>query len=225
MLKHESLHGSLVETLETRVLMSATAKVFDPAVAEDRLVVRADLLKFRADLASSSAVLLADTTAIRANDAGQKATLAPLFLQLHTDVRTMTTTLREDRLNESAATLGDESTIAKALEQALVDRKNPTAEAADQAALHTDRLQLQTDFIAGLNARIATRQADETTIFNDVNTIITTVQSDTTASPALVTAVNKFATDRTARLTTIDADLAAILAARTQLSADLTAEA
>ena len=220
-----SQNESLVELLETRTLMSAAGKVFDTAVAEDRLAVRADLLKFRADLASSSATLLTDTTAIRSNDAGQQATLAPLFTQLHTDVKTMTTTLREDRLNESAATLDDESVIAKALEQALVDRKNPTAEAADQAALHTDRVQLQTDFIAGLDSRIATRQADETTIFSDVGVILSTVQSDTSASPALVTAVDKFTTDRTARLTTIDADLQLLIAARTTLSADLAAEA
>jgi hypothetical protein len=210
-----------LEVLETRTLMSATGAVFDPTVAVDRLEVRADLLKFRADLASSSAAMLADMTAIRANSPGALSTLTPLITKYRTDQKTMNTALRSDLLNESIATVTDELAILKVRLQKLHDRGNDTALAADNTQLQADRVQLQTDLIAGLNSRIATRQADETAIFNDVTAIVTAVQSDTAASPALVTAVEKLAADKTARLNTVNADLATLLAARTKLATDL----
>lgn len=215
-----------IDPLESRALLSASAtgSLFDSTVVADRLVVRADLLKFEADLDASSAQLIVDTAVVKANDAGMAATLNPLFKQLRTDVKTMSTALRVDRLNESAATLTDEAAIDKVLVQEIVDRKNPTAESADKAQLLTDRVQLQTDMIAGLDTRIATRQADEATIFNDVNAIAAAVQSDANASPALVAAINKFTTDRTDRLTTILGDLQNLVTARTALATALAAE-
>ncbi len=214
---------SMIENLESRLLLSSSSIVFNPTVKADRLVVRADLLKFRSDIFLTQAKLLVDTQAIKHNVAKGDTSLVAPFAQLHSDVKAMRLTLREDRLAESAAALADESQIKLDQLQILKDRHDATAEAADHAKLVSDRIKLQNDLVAGLDARIATRQAQLPVISADVDGIVTAANNDPNASAALKSAATAFGDDRTARLATLTADLQAIEAARTQLVADMTA--
>ena len=122
---------AFIESLESRTLLSASSLVFNPTLKADRLVVRADLLKFRSDIFANEAKLLVDLNTIKKNVAKGDTSLDASFAQLHADVKTMHTALRADRLAESAAALADESVIKLDLLQILKDRHNATAETAD----------------------------------------------------------------------------------------------
>jgi len=213
----------MIENLESRLLLSSSSIVFNPTVKADRLVVRADLLKFRSDIFFTQAKLLVDTQAIKHNVAKGDTSLVAPFAQLHSDVKAMRLALQKDRLAESAAALADESQIKLDHLQILKDRNDATAEAADHAKLVSDRIKLQNDLVAGLDARIATRQAQLPVISADVDAIVTAANNDPNASAALKAAATAFGDDRTSRLATLTADLQAIEAARTQLVADMTA--
>ena len=216
----------MIEGLESRVFLSAAPTaplLFNAAVKADRLAVKAALLKFRSDIFACDAKLLRDTTAIKKNLVKGDTSLDASFLQLHNDVKAMRSALRVDRLTESAAALADESAIKLDIRQIIKDRGNVTAEAADHTKLLADRIQLQNDLIAGLDSRVATRQAAEATLSTDVDAIVTAANADPNASAALKTAAQAFATDKTTCNAMFAADLAAIAAARTQLVADLTA--
>jgi hypothetical protein len=216
----------MIEGLESRVFLSATPAapmLFNPRVRADRLAVRAALLKFRSDIFACDAKLLRDTTALKRNIAKGDTSLDASLAQLHTDVQAMRTALRVDRLTEAANALADESAIKLDIRQIIKDRGNVTALPADRAKLMADRIKLQNDLIAGLDSRVATRQAAQTTLSNDVSAIVTAANADPNASAALKTAAQTFSTDKTTCNTTLAADLAGIAAARTQLVADLTA--
>lgn len=216
---------AMVESLESRTLLSVTPAplLFNATVRADRLAVRVDLLKFELNILQCELKLSNDTRAIHKNVAKGDTSLVAPFQQLHTDVKTMQTALRIDRLNEAANALADESVIKHDIVQIIKDKGNATAEAADHAKLLGDRIHLQNDLIAGLDSRIATRTADETTISNDAQAIVTAANNDPNASAALKAAATKFGTDRVTCLTTLTTDLQAIAAARTKLVADLTA--
>jgi hypothetical protein len=132
-------------------------------------------------------------------------------------------TLDLDKLTESAAVLNDESVIDTELVKYAQDSGNEAARTADRIQLRKDHIQLQTDEIAGLNARLTTRETEQTALTNDLNAITTALGSDTNASAVLKTAVSTFVTDRTSSLVLFETDLKAVVAARTQLAADLTA--
>jgi hypothetical protein len=210
-----------LESLESRSLMSASP--FSTTVEIDRLDVRAALLKFRYDAVTSTATLIADCSALQAADLKNDALLAPLFTALHKEVKAMRHTLDIDRLDESAAVLKDESVIDSELAQYVSDEGNEAARTADRLQLKKDRIQLQDDEIAGLNARLATRESEQTALTADLNSITATLGTDTGASAALQAAVNTFVTDRAASLGTFETDLQSIITARTKLVTDLTA--
>ena len=211
----------LFESLESRSLMSASA--FSAQVTIDQLNIRAALLKFRSDAVASTATLLADCSALQAADLKGDATLAPLFKAFRKEVKSMRHTLDIDRLNESSAVLKDESVVDAELAQYAADSGNPTARAADRQQLRKDRIQLQDDEIAGLNARLATRQAEQTALTADLNAITAAIGTDKNAGAALQSAVNTFVSDRSAALAEFQTDLSAIITARTKLVADLNA--
>lgn len=215
---------SFIEVMESRVLMSAAPTLFSTAVRADRMVIRADLLKFQSDLLLSDAKLLVDEHAIKHNLAKGDTSLVAPFATLHTDAKAMNLALREERLTESANALADESTIRLDIVQILKDRHNSSAETADHAKLLADRITLQNALVAGLDARIATRTADEATISADTAAIVTAANNDPAATSGLQTAVATFSTDRISRLNTITTDLQTIQTARTNLVNDLTAE-
>jgi hypothetical protein len=210
-----------LETLESRAMLSATA--FNTQVLQDRLAVDSALLKFKSDTVSITIALVNDSGALQAADLKQDTTLAPLFKQLHKDVKTMRSGLKSDLLNESSAVLKDESVVVAELAKYVSDNGNETARKADRVQLRKDRIQLQNDEIAGLNARLTTRQTYQTKLTDDLNAITTALGTDTGASQALQTAVNQFTTDRTSSLTTLQSDLTGIINARTKLAADLAA--
>jgi hypothetical protein len=221
-----STTSSLLEALEPRTLFSggsAETLALNATVRADRLQVRVDLLKFRLDGLSDFITMQADRRKLNADHLAKDATLAPLYKTFNIDITHMRATLLGDRLNEATAVLKDELKIVTDLKHKLADKGNPTAEAEDVATLHADRIQLQTDMIAGLDARIATRQAAYTTLFNDTQAISAAIPGDTTASPTLVVDAQKWVTDENAHLSTMLADLQKIEADRTQLVADLTA--
>jgi hypothetical protein len=210
-----------IESLENRTLMSSTA--VSSQVTMDRLQIREDLLQFRTDIVAGELTMISDVKALKADDVGQDATLVPLFKTLHSDVKTMQAALLTERLGEKANVLADESAIVTEQIKFIEDKGNPTARAADRAQLLSEHIELQNDEIAGLDARIATRTADETTITNDLNAIATAVDSDSGASAQVMADVNKFTTDRAALLTTLTADLNKIATDRAQLVTDLIA--
>ncbi len=213
----------LVEVMESRLLMSAAPSVFNTAVKADRLVVRAELLKFKSDVLLSQAQLERDLLSIRKNVAAGDTSLIAPFATLKSDNKALGLTLRIDRLNEAANALADESVIKRDIAQILKDKGNTTAVDADRAKLRTDRITLQNDLIAGLDTRIAARQSYETTIANDTQAIVTAANNDPNASAALKAVASNFATDRNTRLTTLTNDLQNVQTARTQLVNDLTA--
>jgi hypothetical protein len=203
--------------------LSATP-VFNFAVTADRLVARADLLHFESDILANDAKLLIDIQNIKKNVAKGDTSLKAPFAQLHADVGKMSTTLKEDRLTEAANALADESAIDLAYVQILKNKGNAAAEAADHTALRNDRIKLQNDLIAGLDSRIATREADEATISADTQAIVTAADNDPGATIGLKAAAATFAGDRVACINTLTADLQTISAARATLVAALTAE-
>jgi hypothetical protein len=212
-----------IEAIESRLLMSAAPTLFDATVKADRLVVRADLLKFRIDLLTADAKLSADLQAVKHSVPTGDTSLVGPFATLHAEVKAMSLTLQEDRLTESANALSAEATVKLDLVQILKDKHNATAEAADHAKLLTDRVAVQTALINGLDARIATRTADEATISADTAAIVTAASSDPAATVAMQAAVSTFATDRVAKLNQLTADLQTLETARTNLSDALTA--
>lgn len=214
----------VIEAIESRLLMSAVPTLFSATVKADRLIVRADLLKFESDILAFDAKMAVDIQAIKHNLPKGDTSLAAPFATLHADQQAMNLALREDRLTESANALADESTIKLDIVQILKDKKNATAEAADHAKLLNDRIALQTALIDGLDARIATRTADEGTISADTAAIVTAADNDPNATSALQTAVSTFAADRVTKLDTLTADLQTIETARTNLSNALAAE-
>ena len=210
-----------LETMEARRLMSVTA--VNATILTDRLQTRVDLLKFKVDAISCALVMHADGKALKADGVGTDETLAPLFATLKVDVKAMRTQLAADRLNQRLAVLKDQVAIVKDLLKIRADLGNPTAVTADRAQLLADRIQLQTDEIAGLNARLATRQAAHDKIFADVQAISDAVASDAGASEQLKTDVQKFVTDGTNCLNVLETDLQTLVADRTKLASDLTA--
>ncbi len=216
-------YQQFVEGLESRQFLSVTP-IFNATVAADRLVVRADLLHFESDIFANDAKLLIDTQNIKKNVAKGDTSLKAPFAQLHADARHMRLTLKEDRLTEAANALGDESVIKLDLVQILKDKGNVTAEAADHTKLLTDRVKLQNDLIAGLDARIATRQTDEATISADTQAIVTAADNDVQATDGLKAAAATFAADRVTCIETLTTDLQTIASAHTTLAAALAAE-
>jgi hypothetical protein len=215
-------HPRFVEGLESRQLLSA-AHVFNATVTADRLIVHANLQKFKNDINVQGARLSSDQKHIRARLAKGDTSLSASFATLHTDAANMRRALLADRLTESANALADESTIKLDLLQILKDKGNASALATDHTKLVNDRVKLQNDLTAGLDARIATRQADEGTISTDSQAIVTAANSDPAATAGLNVAVAIFARDRVNTLNILSADLQAIETARNNLANALTA--
>ncbi len=89
--------------------------------------------------------------------------------------------------------------------------------------LRDDHIKMQQDEIAGLNARLTTRQDEYTKIMADLNAIGTAAQSDPNASDQMKTDIQTFVTDGTNALNTMATDIQKLITDRTQLVNDLTA--
>jgi hypothetical protein len=182
-----------------------------------------DLLKFKSDALANFTKMLADVKAIKADHVKDATTILPLIAKFRADEEAMCSQLKIDRLSERQNALMDESAIVGELKKIAQDRLNATAEAAEHVQLRADRIQLQTDLIAGLNSRLATRQAGFTTLTADMAQIVTAVLVDPNASPQLVSDIEMAVNDKTNCLNTMMADIQTLIADRTKLAADLTA--
>ena len=151
--------------------MSAT--LFSTAVAADRLHIRQDFIQLRTDLCADANALCSDNAALRANHVHQNTTLQPLVAKLRSDVRGFRLTLLGDRLTEAGNVIKDELVIVGELKQMLHDKHNPTALAADKLVLKADRVQCQTNMVAGLTQRLTDRQAETAAILADTQAILT----------------------------------------------------
>lgn len=212
-----------VEGLESRLFLSAS-HVFNATVLADRLEVRGDLIKFKLDLFGEALRFKSDLRAVaKATPAGDTSLDASLAT-LKSDGKSLSSALKSERQVEAINVLRDEAAVKLDYRQILKDKGNATALAADRAKLLADRVQLQNDAIAGLDARIATRTAAESTISADTGAIVTAAAADPQKTAALTTAVDQFAVDRNAALTRLTNDLATITSARSALVAALTAE-
>lgn len=214
-----------MESLESRTLLSVSPAqaALNATVQADRLQVRADLLKFKSDVVGLPGTLLADMTALKHDHLGNDPTIKPLVKTMRADIAKMRFTLLGDRLAEKSNVLADESAIVAVERRLLLDKGNPTAVAADRAALLADRVKLQQDMVAGLDKRITDRQTFFNTVFNDGQAIITALQNDSNASPQLTADLTKWINDKTAGMTTLTADLQKLSSDRDQLVAELTA--
>jgi hypothetical protein len=207
--------------LENRALMSAT--LFSHAVAVDRFQIRLDFLQLKTDLNADAKTLLTDNAALKANHLYQNTTLQPLVAKLHSDVRSFQLTLLGDRLGEASNVIKDEQLIVGELKQMITDKGNATALAADRTKLLADRVQCQTDMVAGLTQRLSDRQAETNALLGDTSAILTALPTSG-ASAGLSAAVTQWLGDKGASLDRVTADLQKISADRTQLITDLNAE-
>ncbi len=218
------MSGQFFEDLESRTLMSTTAPVlYNATVKADRLAIRIDLMKFKFDVLISNLMLSVDRAILHRAIPKGDTSLDVSFTQLKTDLKAMRLQLAQDRLNEAQAVLNDQLTIKQDILQIRKDKGDDTALTADHDKLKNDRIQLQNDLIAGLDARIATRQAFQTTLSNDTQAILTAATNDPNATPAMTAAATRFSNDRIARLNALTADLQQIATDRQTLVNDLTA--
>jgi hypothetical protein len=213
------------EGLESRALMSASPSPLTEAVKLDHDQIHADLLKFRSDMLSSFVTFQNDVTAIKNDGVANATTVLPLINTFFTDLKSMRKQLKGDLLDEGRKVDHDCDKISMNMMHIGRDHRNHDHDGSesDHADLLANRIQLQKDMIAALNARITVRQTFLTTLENDMNAIVTAAQSDPNASAQLVTDLQKAQTDETNRLNTAISDLQKIAADRTQLVADLTA--
>jgi hypothetical protein len=208
------------EILESRRFLSVSA--VSSAITVERAVIKLDLAEFKADASVGAAKIQVDVAKLKALDLKSDTTLAPLFSTLKVDAKAESTALAADNLAESKAVTADQTAIVAELKLEVKDKKNPTALAADKAAVVTDRIQLQSDEVAGLDSRVTTRTTLDTKVFADLTAISTAANAETGVSEKFTAAVNKFVTDSTALTTKLPTDLSKISTARTQLIADYT---
>jgi hypothetical protein len=214
---------SFIETLESRTLLSASPVLFNSTILADRATIRSDIFKFRAHAFACAAKLGAELRRIHRLTASGDTSLDASLLQLRTDSATLAAQLKADRQAEALNIQTDEATIRADIKQIHKDKHDAEALATDDTKLTNDRITLQTDLLAALDARITARQNAQTTIATDTQAIVTAAQNDSQATTKFTAAVTKFATDRTACLDKLTTDLTAIAAARTKLVTDLTA--
>jgi hypothetical protein len=214
-----------METFESRTLLTTTPSPLTTAVSQDHDQIRADLLKFRSDMLSGFATFQADVVAIKNDGVKDATTLTPLIVQFVKDLHKMRRTLKGDLLKEGDAVGNDEHAIFNDMRHITRDKHHDDHEAnkSDHSDLLANRIQLQNDMIASLNARIQVRQTDFATLQADMTAIVSAAQTDPHASAQLVTDLQKAQTDETNRETTLTTDLQTLVADRTQLVADLTA--
>ena len=211
------------EALESRTLLSAdVSTTLSSAVQLDQTQVRADLLKFRSDMLSNFVLLQNDIMTIKADDVKDATTVLPFINTFMHDIKAMRTELKADLLDQRASVKVDEKVIFNDMKSIRQDRGNHSEESADHTQLLDDRIQLQTDMVAGLSARIKTRQNYFSTLSTDMSAIVTAAQSDPHASAKLISDLQKAVTDKTNALNTMISDLSQIKTDRTQLIADLT---
>jgi flagellar biosynthesis chaperone FliJ len=213
------------EVLESRTLMSAAPSPLTEAVKLDHVQIRADLLKFRSDMLTGFVTFQNDVTAIKNDGVANAATVLPLIDKFFTHVRKMRKSLKGDLLEQSDKVNSDERAILKDMKNISHDkhRHDRKANKADHASLLAHRIALQEDMIAGLNARIATRQSFFSKLQVDMDAIIAAAQTDPNATPQLVSDLKTAKTDKTNSVNTLTADLQTIVTDRTKLVADLTA--
>lgn len=217
------MNHNFTEALESRVLMSGNPMPLSDAVMMDRTQIRLDLLKFKADIAADRVTLFSDLAAIKMHGGKNHPTLTPLLQKYRNDLKSMDTALRQDRLTEKQNVLNDMKMILADMKQVRSDQGNTEALIADRAKLLNDRIRMQSDMVAGLNSRIATRQAFSTLLIADDESIVNAINGDENASDELKADVVRWTTDRSAADTLRSSDLAKLVADRVQLVNDLTA--
>jgi hypothetical protein len=210
------------ESFESRTLMSADPNsAVNATIVADRAQIHADLLKFRSDALSAGATISTDLATLQADGVFNDSTLVPLFQTLKKDVKVMRFMLKGDRLEEANNVLKDELKICTDRHEYKHDHGD--AHKNDKHQLRDDHIKMQQDEIAGLNARLTTRQDEYTKIMADLNAIGTAAQNDPNASDQMKGDIQTFVTDGTNALNTMATDIQKLITDRTQLVNDLTA--
>lgn len=214
-----------IEPLESRVLLSASlaSRALSQAVIADRAQIHTDLLKFRMDAFSCFARTSHDLNAITAAHPGNAATVLPPIRRMRKDLSQIRAALEGDHLADRSNVVADESLIFAKRRRILLDQNKPAALATDKQSLSAGLIKLQQDMISGLDMRIAARQSDYNTVFNDGQVVITAVQGDPTAGTKVHGALATFMNDRTACINTLMPELQSVAADREQLATDLSA--
>jgi hypothetical protein len=212
------------ETMESRKMLSVSpTAALRETLQQDQAQVQAALEQFQSDAVCYTKTILGDIAKLKADGATSDAALMHTFQKFHADVESMWAELKTARINQYEAVSQDQSAVCAELVQILQDKGNPTAEHADREQLLADRVQLEQDAVAGLNARLTIRENAYGTLFSDLSAIDSEVQSDPNASSQLQADVQQFVTDRGDCLTAMAHDIHDVIVARTQLITDLTA--
>lgn len=197
---------------------------FNAAVSADLAKFSAAFATFSSDTLIDSSDLVSAAAVIKTDDPAQAATIAPLITRLDADVKSAQTVLKSETVKPSKLVLTDESAVAAAELKLTLDSANPPLVAADLAALKQDRIKLQADLLAQLDAAIAVGPPDKTKLAADAAALINAIGSGASASTALKAAVAALVLDRTNFLNKITADLSLLSKIRAALNTDLTAE-
>ena len=154
---------TLLESLETRTLMSAAT------LTQDEATLAAAVAQYNTDKATSVMVLAADKAAVKAHEPQKDPAVIPLIDAWEQAILTRDNTLLADRTALKTATNNDKIAI-------LQDRLNILTDKADgnTAQLAIDKTQRATDLL-----KLATdRKTLGDTLENDVITTKVTIASD-----------------------------------------------
>ena len=204
-----------LETLESRTLFSGTPS---PTILADEAAVTTAKDQLSADKTAGKQTVLADRLQLMQDRATKNNALAPLLLQLQTDITAENTALRTDAKNALTTRITDYTAISNDYTKILGDLGNNSAETADHAQLATDQATLASDNTAAKLTASDTRSTYKTIILNDRLAITNARIGD---DPAVNADKIKLLNDQLAEANTILADKEAITSAELKLAQDL----
>ena len=208
-----------METLESRTLYSATP---NPTITADIEAVQAAEAQRFNDKAEGAQTLLADHLQLLQDQSTKSSELAPLQLQLQSDITAEHRAILADNASALATRIADQTIITEDLTQIYSDLGNHSAEAADQAKLSTDEDKLKSDNAASAITLDNTKSTYKTTLLSDHLAITNARIGD---DPAIDTDKTKILTDQLAIKNTLLADQEAVISAKLKLAEDRLAAA
>lgn len=208
-----------LETLESRTLFSGTPSA---TILADQAAITTAKDQLAADKTAGKQTVLADKLQLMQDQSTKSNTLAPLQLQLQTDIGAENAALRTDAKNALTTRIADFTAIRNDYIKLLGDLGNTSAENADHAQLNTDQATLQSDNTAAKVTASDTRSTYRTIILNDRLAITNArVGNDPTINNDKIKLLN----DQLAEANTILADKEAITSAELKLAQDQAAGA
>lgn len=207
----------ILESLESRTLMSGTSAaipgpVFSAAVLSDKAHIQSDLMSFESDFVTKTVTLLNDVNTIKLDAPSLVPSLTPLIVKMQNDIHAMQQLLITEPLTDGSTVVADRAAV-------LTDLTG----GAGRQQLLSDRIKLQNDTVAELDARITIRQNAFPGILADGDAIVAVVKASPSVSTKLQADVSKWAADRAGTVVVMSTDLQKLAGDRAQLVVDFTA--